>query len=72
MRPTEVTDQAVIEAGMALQAEGRTVTGYALRQKLGAGSGARLATTSPWRTSTCASTAAIPTRSWTWPTSRPP
>ncbi len=43
MRPTEVTDQAVIEAGMALQAEGRTVTGYALRQKLGAGSGARLA-----------------------------
>jgi len=43
MRPPEVADQQVIAAGHALQAEGRTVTGYALRQKLGGGSGSRLA-----------------------------
>ncbi len=43
MRPTEVADEAVIAAGKALLEEGRTVTGYALRKKLGVGAGGRLA-----------------------------
>lgn len=42
MRPVEVADEAVIAAGQALEAENRQVTGYALRKRLGGGSGARL------------------------------
>lgn len=42
MRPAEYSDETVIEAGCALQAEGRRVTGYALRQRIGGGAPDRL------------------------------
>lgn len=42
MRPTEFTNQQVIEAGQALLAEGRKVSGFALAQKVGGGRPARL------------------------------
>jgi chromosome segregation ATPase len=42
MRPPEVTDKAIIAAGEALQAEGRRITGFALRQRIGGGNPARL------------------------------
>lgn len=44
MRPAEVADEQVIAAGKALQEAGQSVTGYALRRKVGGvGSAARLA-----------------------------
>lgn len=43
MREAEASDEQVIQAGDELVKEGRTVTGYALRKKLGGGSGSRLA-----------------------------
>jgi chromosome segregation ATPase len=42
MRPPEVTDEAIIRAGEALQDEGRRITGFALRQRIGGGNPARL------------------------------
>lgn len=42
MRPSEFTDAEIIKAGQDLQAAGRTVTGFALRQKIGGGSFSRL------------------------------
>ena len=42
MRPTEFTDEQIIEAGITLQAEGRTVTGFAIRQRIGGGAPNRL------------------------------
>ncbi len=42
MRPTEYTDQQIIEAGEQLQAEGRNVTGFALRKIVGGGNPTRL------------------------------
>lgn len=42
MRPAEITDAQIIEAGKALQAEGRNVTGFALRQRTGGGNPTRL------------------------------
>jgi hypothetical protein len=42
MRPTEYADELVIEAGNALQAADRRVTGYALRQQIGGGEPNRL------------------------------
>jgi len=42
MRPTEFTPEAIINAGSVLQAEGRKVTGFALRQIVGGGNPARL------------------------------
>ena len=43
MRPVEVSNEAIIEAGEALQAAGRTVTGFAIRQRVGGGNPNRLA-----------------------------
>lgn len=42
MRPTEFSDEEIVKAGQQLQAEGRNVTGFALRQKVGGGSAPRL------------------------------
>lgn len=42
MRPVEFPVEAIIEAGQALQAAGRNVTGFALRQKVGGGNPTRL------------------------------
>lgn len=42
MRPAEVDKEAIIEAGQALQAAGRNITGFALRQKVGGGNPSRL------------------------------
>ena len=42
MRPAEFPVEAIIEAGQALQAAGRNVTGFALRQKVGGGNPTRL------------------------------
>jgi chromosome segregation ATPase len=42
MRPPEISDEAIIRAGEALQAEGRRITGFALRQRIGGGNPARL------------------------------
>ena len=42
MRPTEFSDEGIVKAGQQLQAEGRNVTGFALRQKVGGGSAPRL------------------------------
>lgn len=42
MRPAEFPAEAIIEAGQALQAAGRNVTGFALRQKVGGGNPTRL------------------------------
>ena len=35
MRPAEFTPEQIIEAGQELQAAGRNITGFALRQKVG-------------------------------------
>ena len=44
MRPKEIPDVDVVEAGKRLRAAGRAITGYALRREVGgAGSAARLA-----------------------------
>jgi len=42
MRPVEFTPEEIIKAGQELQAVGRNITGFALRQKVGGGSPARL------------------------------
>jgi len=42
MRPAEISQEQIIEAGKALQAEGRNITGFALRQRVGAGNPARM------------------------------
>ena len=42
MRPTEITDAEVIQAGKALTAASRNVTGFALRKAVGGGSASRL------------------------------
>jgi colicin import membrane protein len=42
MRPAEFPTEAIIEAGQALHAAGRNVTGFALRQKVGGGNPTRL------------------------------
>lgn len=42
MRPVEVTDETIIEAGRALVEQGRNVTGFALRQVIGSGAPNRL------------------------------
>ena len=42
MRPVEFAPDAIIQAGLALQAVGRNITGFALRQKVGGGNPSRL------------------------------
>src|SRR5574337_1231984 len=42
MRPVEVSNEQIIEAGQALKAAGRNVTGFALRQRIGGGNPTRL------------------------------
>ena len=42
MRPPEITDQNIIQAGQQVLAEGRTVNGFALRSKTGGGKAERL------------------------------
>lgn len=42
MRPVEFTPEAIIQAGQSLQAAGRNITGFALRQKVGGGNPSRL------------------------------
>lgn len=42
MRPTEFSDDQIIQAGQDLQTEGRNLTGFALRQKVGGGTPQRL------------------------------
>lgn len=42
MRPIEFTPEAIIQAGQQLQAAGRAITGFAIRQKIGGGNPARL------------------------------
>jgi chromosome segregation ATPase len=42
MRPVEFAPDAIIQAGQDLQAAGRNITGFALRQKVGGGNPSRL------------------------------
>ena len=42
MRPVEFEPEAIIQAGQELQAIGRNITGFALRQKVGGGNPSRL------------------------------
>ncbi|MCI3111780.1 DNA-binding protein, partial [Escherichia coli] len=42
MRPATFEPQQIIEAGLALQAEGRNITGFALRNRVGGGNPGRL------------------------------
>jgi chromosome segregation ATPase len=42
MRPAEFAPEAIIKAGQELQAAGRNITGFALRQKVGGGNPSRL------------------------------
>lgn len=42
MRPTEFSETQIIEAGHKLEAEGRRVTGFALRKLVGGGNASRL------------------------------
>ena len=42
MRPTEFSNEQIVRAGLELQAAGRNITGFALRQKVGGGSAGRL------------------------------
>lgn len=42
MRPAEFAPEAIIQAGQELQATGRNITGFALRQKVGGGNPTRL------------------------------
>ncbi|EPY5345269.1 DNA-binding protein [Klebsiella quasipneumoniae] len=42
MRPATFEPAVIIEAGLALQAEGRKITGFALRRRIGGGNPARL------------------------------
>jgi len=42
MRPPQVSDEAVVQAGEQLKSAGRHITGFALREKVGGGNSARL------------------------------
>ncbi len=42
MRPVEYPDEAIISAGQALQAEGRRITAFAIRQRIGGGDPVRI------------------------------
>jgi chromosome segregation ATPase len=42
MRPVEFTSESITKAGQELQAAGRNITGFALRQKIGGGNPSRL------------------------------
>ncbi len=42
MRPAEFNPESIIEAGQELQAAGRNITGFALRQRVGGGNPTRL------------------------------
>lgn len=42
MRPVEISNDVIIEAGHALQTAGRNITGFALRQRVGGGNPSRL------------------------------
>jgi colicin import membrane protein len=42
MRPAEFTTEAIVQAGQDMQATGRNITGFALRQKIGGGNPTRL------------------------------
>lgn len=42
MRPAEFAPESIVEAGRELQAAGRNITGFALRQKVGGGNPSRL------------------------------
>ena len=42
MRPVEFSPESIITAGQDLQAIGRNITGFALRQKVGGGNPSRL------------------------------
>ncbi|TCD46913.1 DNA-binding protein, partial [Chlorobium sp. N1] len=42
MRPVEFTTEEIVKAGQELQAAGRNITGFALRQKIGGGNPSRL------------------------------
>ena len=42
MRPVEFNPESIIEAGQELQAAGRNITGFALRQRVGGGNPTRL------------------------------
>jgi len=42
MRPVEFSPESIISAGQDLQATGRNITGFALRQKVGGGNPSRL------------------------------
>jgi hypothetical protein len=42
MRPATYESEQIIEAGLALQAEGRNITGFALRNQVGGGNPTRL------------------------------
>lgn len=42
MRPATFEPEQIIEAGRALQAEGRNITGFALRNRIGGGNPTRL------------------------------
>ena len=42
MRPATYEPEQIIEAGLALQAEGRNITGFALRNRVGGGNPTRL------------------------------
>jgi len=42
MRPVEFTEEEIVQAGKELQASGRNITGFALRQVVGGGSASRL------------------------------
>ena len=42
MRPAEISRESIIEAGQDLQAGGRNITGFALRQRVGGGNPTRL------------------------------
>ena len=42
MRPSEFSDEEIIQAGLELQATGKNITGFSLRQRVGGGSAGRL------------------------------
>lgn len=60
MRPTEITNDQILQAGQSLQAAGRNVTGFALRQAIGGGNPTRLRQVWDERASATAAAAAEP------------
>lgn len=60
MRPVEFAPEAIIQAGQDLQAAGRNITGFALRQKVGGGNPTRLKQVWDEHQNTQASTVAEP------------